>query len=456
MPSNDSFVDLTAPEPAAAAGPQIRDGDTVAVVGGGPAGASFAIFFLGLAKRLNLEVDLVIFEHKDFGLGGARGCNQCAGVVSENLLASLAIEGIVLREPVVQRGINRYRFLARDGEVELVNKDEERAIATVYRAGGPSRSGADASLSFDRHMLDLARQRGAHVVGGAAESIEREGDGFRVAAKSETVHADLLVGAFGHRQSSVEMFEGLGFGYRRPAKAQTLQCEIALPAEEVTARFGGSILVTMPPLRGISFVGLTPKAQGLTLSILGDNLGAEAANRVLSLPQVARVFPGGKPPELRDCQCRPWITVGCAGQPFADRVVVIGDACVSRLYKDGIGSAFLTANAAATSALLFGVSARAFQASFMRAVRRMNTDNHFGRFLFAGARYASRIRMGERALVGALRCDLKGGRPSISQVVWDMLTGGRPYMDIFRRAVGARTMMMVARGLAGAVTGRGG
>lgn len=42
--------------------------------------------------------------------------------------------------------------------------------------------------------------------------------------------------------------------------------------------------------------------------------------------------------------------------PFGDRLVFIGDCGISRLYKDGIGAAYKTAKAAATTAVLHGIS----------------------------------------------------------------------------------------------------
>ena len=47
------------------------------------------------------------------------------------------------------------------------------------------------------------------------------------------------------------------------------------------------------------------------------------------------------------CHCFPRINVRAAVRPFADRIVWIGDSGVNRLFKDGIGSAYRTAKAAA-------------------------------------------------------------------------------------------------------------
>ena len=48
-------------------------------------------------------------------------------------------------------------------------------------------------------------------------------------------------------------------------------------------------------------------------------------------------------------------------EPYADRIVFVGDAGVSRLYKDGIGAAYRTAKAAARAAVFQGVSADDFR-----------------------------------------------------------------------------------------------
>ena len=55
----------------------LEDGQTVAIIGGGPAGASCAIALKNLAKKRNITIDVIIYEHKDFE-GGIEH-NECAG-----------------------------------------------------------------------------------------------------------------------------------------------------------------------------------------------------------------------------------------------------------------------------------------------------------------------------------------------------------------------------------------
>jgi len=82
---------------------QLEDGSRVAVVGGGPAGSFFAYFLLDMAGRAGLNLQVDIYEPRDFSRPGPPGCNMCAGIVSESLVQMLAAEGINLPEKVFAR-----------------------------------------------------------------------------------------------------------------------------------------------------------------------------------------------------------------------------------------------------------------------------------------------------------------------------------------------------------------
>jgi len=45
---------------------KLEDGSRVAVMGGGPAGSMFAYFLLDLAQRVELELEVVIYERAIF------------------------------------------------------------------------------------------------------------------------------------------------------------------------------------------------------------------------------------------------------------------------------------------------------------------------------------------------------------------------------------------------------
>jgi hypothetical protein len=74
----------------------LTDNARVAVIGGGPAGSFFSNFLLALAERAGIELQVDIYESRDFSKPGASGCNVCRGSISESLVQTLATEGIRL------------------------------------------------------------------------------------------------------------------------------------------------------------------------------------------------------------------------------------------------------------------------------------------------------------------------------------------------------------------------
>ena len=62
---------------------KLDDGARVAVIGGAPAGSFFSYFLLQTAQRIGLDLEVDIYEPRDFSLAAPQGCNMCGGIVSE-------------------------------------------------------------------------------------------------------------------------------------------------------------------------------------------------------------------------------------------------------------------------------------------------------------------------------------------------------------------------------------
>jgi flavin-dependent dehydrogenase len=422
---------------------QLSDGDHIAVVGGGPAGAAFAIFFLSLARELGRDISLTVFERKDFSRAGPVACNQCAGVISESLLAMLCLEGVRLSEPVVQHGVDSYRFVTPGCEATLSTKSDQRAIATVYRAGGPLKGGGARQASFDSYILSVAASRGAKIEDIAVDSVEADEGGFAILSQGRKVcHADLLVGAFGHRSSTAQVFEGLGSGYKRPATLRVMQVEIPIPQDEAERSFGSSVVVTLRPVKGVGFCALTPKSDGVTMTLLGKKLDPDTPAKVISVPHIRRLFGQNLTPEMITCRCVPLLTLTPAKNYFGDRMVVVGDACVSKLLKDGIGSAFITARAAANCALLFGISKEAFRRHYQPTCSAIARDNRYGALLlFYLAPWIGRIPGLSKIVAGLVNQERLRNREELTGILWDTFTGTNPYAAIVRRSMSPRLWM---------------
>ena len=56
---------------------ELSDGSRVAVVGGGPAGSFFSFFLLQMAGRIGLDLQVDIYEHRNFEGTGPKSCNMC-------------------------------------------------------------------------------------------------------------------------------------------------------------------------------------------------------------------------------------------------------------------------------------------------------------------------------------------------------------------------------------------
>jgi hypothetical protein len=151
---------------------KLRDQDKVVVVGGGPAGAFFAIHFLRLAKLRGLKAEVVIIEKKgDAGSGDGQphsscreGCNYCAGGLSPKLAAALEEEGLSLPEDIIAGTIRSLTIHGHWKNIELRVPEDKRMYA-VFRGSRP-KGRANQDKNFDSFLLEKARQRGAEIVFG--------------------------------------------------------------------------------------------------------------------------------------------------------------------------------------------------------------------------------------------------------------------------------------------------
>lgn len=414
----------------------LEDGSRVGVIGGGPAGSFFAIFVQEMARAVGLEIELDVFEPRHFTHRGPAGCNHCGGIVSELLVQLLATEGISIPAEVIQRGIDSYMLHMDVGSVRIETPLQEKRIAAVYRGNGPRESHPIEVYGFDRFLQDLAVRKGARLVRSVVSGARRAGERIRLECPDGTsAEYDLLAVAAGVNSQLLDRLEGLGIRYRPPETVRTFICEFRLGEETVRDVFGNSMHVFLLDLPSLEFAALVPKGDFVTLCMLGKEIDERLVRSFLDAPEVRRCFPDAMPPAPA-CHCFPRINVRSAERPYADRVVVVGDAGVTRLYKDGIGAAYRTAKAAARTAVFQGISGEAFGAHYGPACRAIEADNAIGKGIFAVSHVAQRSRLARRAILRMTSEEQRGddGRP-MSGVLWDMFTGSAPYRDILLRTV---------------------
>jgi len=416
----------------------LEDGGRIAVIGGGPSGSFFSYFTLKMARMMGRSVRVTIFEPKDFLSKGPAGCNHCGGVISELMVQSLAVEGINIPPSVVQRGIDSYQLHTERGDVHIKTPAYEKTIASVYRSGGPRGQSAQFKDSFDNFLLQAAVGEGAEHVPRTIDRVCFEDGKPVLYSGDETLaRADLVVGAFGVNGLKTPVFEGMDFGYRRPVTTRSAIAEIPLDREYISERFGNSIHLFLLPVKNIKFAAMIPKTSHIALCMIGKRLDGSRVMEFMGHPKVRRLFPEGELEKV-SCLCLPAMNVGATPRPYADRMVMIGDAGSTRLFKDGIGAAYFMAKSAAKTVVMHGVGEGHFRENYMPDYRGLVVDNRYGRFLFWFTDLFRRYGFMNAAMLRVVNRESGGptsGKKILSSILWDMFTGNERYRDIFMRAV---------------------
>lgn len=415
----------------------LTNGARVVILGGGPAGSFFGIFASKLARDIGKALNLTIYEKKTFVNHGASGCNMCAGVISESLVQTLALEGINLPSSVVRWGIESYFFHTRNGSVRIKSSRlQQRGIAAVFRGGGPAGSMEKGVQSFDGFLLQKAIEHGVQGKHAIVDEVRLEGEMPVIYSRGKALQdCDLLVGAFGVKAGTGRMYEKLDTGYRIPPSIRATQSEIELGRDWIADRFGHSIHIFLLHIPGVKFVSIVPKGDYITISALGKEPSVDHIKTFLDHPVMKKMLPAGFKIPGRFCHCFPRINAGTARSPFADRLVIVGDASSARLYKDGIGSAYITSKAAVHAALLYGVGKEDFREHYLPVCKTLNRDNLFGQFLFSANDLLSVMPSVSRCYFTVIQREQEGFRRNTpcSDILWDMFTGSRFYKDIFIR-----------------------
>jgi flavin-dependent dehydrogenase len=397
----------------------------------------FSYFLLGMAELVGVDIDLTIFEPRFFTHSGPAGCNHCGGIISESLVQLLATEGINLPEHVVQRGIDSYMLHMDVGDVRIETPLQEKRIAAVYRGHGPRESVPIDFIGFDKYLQELSEESGARIVNDLVTGLDWLFGKPRLSFSSaDPATFDLVVVASGINSRILGLVSDEHARYRRPDSMKTFICEYHLGRDRIAEHLGTSMHVFLLDLPRLEFAAMIPKGDFVTLCLLGHNIDSQLVESFLSSPEVMACFPDGFAPE-NVCHCFPRINVKGARQPFADRLLFIGDSGVSRLYKDGIGAAYRTSKAAAGAVAFHGFSEEALRKHYWPACRAINLDNALGKFIFGFSHLIQKTRFSRRGVLRMTAREQASQRSErlMSSVLWDLFTGSAPYRDVLMRTM---------------------
>jgi len=426
---------------------QLSNNSKIAIIGGGPAGSFFANDAIREAKRLGIDIQITIFNSKDFSQRGPIGCNMSASVIAGTLHAKLTRDGIILPESIIRQEIKGYYFQTEEYGIELYKPDQtsKSSIMAVYRGNGPLYSTHTESHSFDDFLLQNVIKQGVNVIPESVLDINFPSSldspvtlTYGKSGQHHSMEADLVVGAFGINSNMANKVGDLGFGYKPPKTIRTCQMEIPLDPAFIKDSFKDNIQVFALGIEPFRFASMVPKGNYVTVSLVGSrDLTSSDLIDFLNHRTVRKKLPHDWEMPEKFCMCLPKIVLSHSKNPFTDRLVLVGDASISRIFKNGLESAYITSQLAVRAAFEYGISSDDFARHYYKPARKLLAmDNKLGAVILAISDFVT----SQNWLVKARLSYVEDKRGSwianhLNTLLWNMVTGDAPYHKILVQAL---------------------
>jgi flavin-dependent dehydrogenase len=358
---------------------------------------------------------VVIIEKRglmDLGTEGLQcwGCNFCAGGISPRLNEILEEHGLVVPEEVIQERIDHVWIQGQWKNFRL-RVPKGMQMYSVFRGSLPSRRSGRAG-GFDAFLLGEAVKKGARILYGKVEAIAYAPSGMpRLMVRTKSGEGVSLEAGFVTIATGINSHAGRDYADDAlVASLQRLNPRFVPGKSRKAFIFElevGEDYLARQMHREIYFIeyaskhlplehtALVPKGRFLTVAMIGKCIdeaslpedSQQLVHDFLTLPQIERILPGLAAAPIA-CACAPRMTVTTARSPFGDRFAIIGDAVGSRLNKDGLFSAHVTASRLAQTVLHDGIDKQALAKGYGKAIEWLAADNRFGRMVFGASRVA--------------------------------------------------------------------
>ncbi len=426
---------------------RLKNNSKIIIIGGGPAGSFFANDAIQHAKKLGINIQITIFNSKDFSQRGPSGCNMSAAVIAASLHEKLTRDGIILPESIIRQEIKGYYFHTEEYGIELYrpNQTNKSSIVAVYRGSGPLYNTHTEINSFDDFLLKHVFKQGVNVISEPVLDLHLPSNPdtpatviYGKSGQRNKMEADLVVGAFGINSNMANKIKNLNFGYIPPKTIRTCQMEIPLDTAFIKDSFKDNIQVFALGIGPFRFASIVPKNNYVTVSLVGSrDLTSNDLLEFINHPVVRKNLPYGWEMPEKFCMCLPKIVLSHAKNPFTNRFVMVGDASISRIFKNGLESAYITSQLAAQAVFENGISSEDFAKHYYKPARKLLAmDNRLGAVILAISDFITR----QNWLVKARLSYVKEKRGSwiadhLNALLWNMVTGDAPYHTILVQAL---------------------
>ncbi len=440
----------------------LKDGNRIVVLGGGPSGAFFAILLLREAKKANQSIRVTIID-KRMVLEPARplqelkGCNFCAGIISPRLQKKLVNNRLNLPNEVTCEKFTHIWIhgLWKNFPLRVPAGQE---ILSVFRGTlPPKREGITQGL--DAFLLQKAVDEGATIITGKVQTIEYTpenkpflriksplGDLFSI----ESDFACICTGINSNPKKENLKNTLLG-SYQKinslfvPAKARpTLIFELK-PGSQYLKKYMNKelyIIVSGSKKLDLEHIALIPKKDYLTVSLVGKSIDrasfpgdtGQIIKTFLSLSRIQKILPALENIPIV-CTCYPYMAIAPAKFPFSTRIAMAGDAMGARIYRDGLFSAFISAQALAQTVIHRGVDEKSLSKGYGWVTIWLKTDNKYGKFVVGLIQRIFKSPLLNRILYQTFASEMKFKKMDdwpMGNILWKIGSGSADYREIFR------------------------
>jgi hypothetical protein len=381
--------------------------------------------------------------------------------------------GLVVPEEIIQARVDHVWIKGQWKNFRL-RVPKGMRMYSVFRGSLPSRRSGRPG-GFDAFLLGEAVRRGARVLYGKVEAIHYAASGLpRLMVRTQSRERISLEAGFVTIATGINAHGSLdycddplivslrrlnpAFAPGKSRKAFIFELEVG---EEYLARHMQREIYFIEYASkrlALEHTALVPKGRFLTVAMIGkcidEAVSAGDSQRIvhdfLTLPQIQRIVPGIEAAPIA-CACAPRMTVSTAKCPFGDRFAIIGDAVGSRLNKDGLFSAHVTASRLAQTVLQDGIDKQALARSYGKAVEWLAADNRYGRVVFGASRVMFTKPLLSRITYQAYATECKvrdeRSRP-LSVVLWKIASGTADYRQVFREMCSYSVLRSVFAGAA--------
>ncbi|MGD9364270.1 MAG: hypothetical protein PVH87_01125 [Desulfobacteraceae bacterium] len=457
---------------------RLKNGSKILILGGGPAGALFAIHLLGQSKQANLDITVTIIEKKLVQQPGhfpckLKGCNYCAGIISPRLHDALEEIGLSLPRDLICEEFSHIWIhgLWKNFPLKL---SPDQHMYSLFRGSLPL-DRRDMAEGLDGFLLSQARIRGAAVISGEVTDIRytplkkpyvtvKDDSGEDTAIESDFVAIATGIHPFQggtcDNNPVFRSFNRINPGFTPPRVRPALIFELK-PGRGYLKKYMNReiyFIVSESKKLRLDHISLVPKGNYLTVALVGDRIDRAAfpedtrriIGEFLSLSHSRTILPHIN---LRNtpvsCCCMPFMVTAPSKGAVCDRMAVVGDALGSRLYRDGLFSAYVSAEALAKTVIHKGVDRKSLSSGYDWVIQWLKTDTRYAKRVIGWIQNILKSPFMSRILYQTFATEMKFKNREqwpLGQVLLDLGSGAADYSHIFRNLIRMPVFLSIFRG----------